>query len=158
MQNETWNEFKQRVWGTDYEIWHDGIESGGLDFYIQKEGSHVKEMLLKGLEAEDPTAVLGLYSFPADEIVDDLKKAFSRSASHFKIELAKLLYTIDEENRGAYRDTLIDRLQNAGDPGVQIAAAEAMSGFNDEAMQQALTQASKNADDNLVRAAALRSL
>ncbi len=115
MQNETWSEFKNRVWGTDYEIWHDGITPGGLEFRIQEEGEHVRDMLFAGLALEDPVAVLGMHSLSAEEVLEPLKKALEHSAGLFKVELCHLLAKIDLEHRSQYVAILTERLQHTSD-------------------------------------------
>lgn len=108
---ERWSQFKKHIWGTDYEIWHDGTDHVGLDYLIEKEGEHVKAMLFEGLAMKDPVAVRGLTFLPANEVRDVTKKALKQSSGLFKIELAGLLSNIDPENRGYYLEILHDRLE-----------------------------------------------
>lgn len=88
--NETWEEFKERIFGTPYMIWHDGV--GDYSHELSREGpEHVRRMLLEGLRNEDYVAAEALTQVDLPDLIPDLIQRLPKTTGKFKIELATML-------------------------------------------------------------------
>ncbi len=94
--NESWQVFKERIYGNDYMIWHDGVgdESQRL---AKEDPAHVKAMLLEGLAEKDYVAVEALKQAELPELLNDLRKLVFNESGKFQIELATYLQEKDSE-------------------------------------------------------------
>lgn len=88
--NENWEEFKERIFGTPYMIWHDGVGDYSREL-AREDPDHVRKMLLEGLLYEDYVAAEALKQVNLPELIPDLIQKLSKATGKFKIELATML-------------------------------------------------------------------
>lgn len=88
--NETWEEFRLRIFGTPYMIWHDGVGDHSREL-AREEPQHVRKMILEGLAQEDYVAAEALKQVDLSELVPDLIKRLPKVKGKFQIELATML-------------------------------------------------------------------
>lgn len=96
MSNEYWLEFKERIYGSDYMIWHDGVADCHYEL-SREDPTHVRTMLNEGLDAQDYVAVEALKQVDYPEWLPDLRKRLQKTKGKFQIELATYLQQKDPE-------------------------------------------------------------
>lgn len=96
MQNENWRGFKERIYGSDYMIWHDGVADCTYEL-SREDPAHVKQMILEGLAEEDYVAAEALKQVNLPELFPDLRKKVLQTRGKFQIELATYLQQKDPE-------------------------------------------------------------
>lgn len=94
--NENWREFKERIFGNDYMIWHDGVGDESRRLALE-DPVHVKQMILDGLKEEDYVAVEALKQLDLPEMLPDLRKQVQTTRGKYQIELATFLQEKDPE-------------------------------------------------------------
>jgi hypothetical protein len=106
---ENWKEFKERLFGNDYMIWHDGPNINEF-LLAQEDPQHVRQMVLDGLEAEDFVAVEALKSINIPELIPDLREKLKKVRGKFKVDLAVYLQEKDTPPDNRYALIVIDEI------------------------------------------------
>lgn len=88
--SETWYEFKERIFGTDYMIWHDGVGDYSREL-SREDPEHVRKMILDGLNYEDYVAAEALKQVDIPELIPELIERLPKVRGKFQIELATML-------------------------------------------------------------------
>lgn len=88
--NENWEEFKERIFGTPYMIWHDGVGDYSREL-AREDPDHVRKMLQEGLSNDDYVAVEALKQVNLPEFIPDLLLRLPNVKGKFQIELATML-------------------------------------------------------------------
>lgn len=109
--NENWEEFKERLFGSPYMIWHDGpdVDAGKLS---REDPAHLRKMLLDGLDYEDYVALEALKVVEMPEIIPDLREHLKKVKGKFKIELAAYLQEKDTPPDDRYARVLINEIEH----------------------------------------------
>ncbi len=77
MLKETYEEFRERIFGTPYLIWHDGPDCSSLGFLRGDEKEQAFVFLLQGLEEGDYVAIQGLSVLDPVRAVPFIRKAYA---------------------------------------------------------------------------------
>lgn len=88
--NETWEEFRLRIFGTPYMIWHDGVGDFSREL-AREDPQHVRKMILEGLAQEDYVAAEAIKQVDLSELIPDLIQRLPKVRGKFQIELATML-------------------------------------------------------------------
>lgn len=94
--NQNWYSFKERIYGNDYMIWHDGVGDEGRRL-AQEDPELVRCMILAGLRKEDYVAVEALRQVDIPNLLPSLREQLQKVHGKFKIELATFLQEKDPE-------------------------------------------------------------
>ncbi len=148
--DENWEDFRERVLGNAYMIWHDG----GIDEYaaakaLEKEDpAHVKDMLERGLLLEDYVAVEGIKLMKGDEWVSLVEKTLETSRFRLRIELAQYLQARFPERD--YSRYVVDVLQRSP-AAFRVDAAVALRNFSVPEVLDYLLESVRHDPEFLVR-------
>jgi hypothetical protein len=162
-KDETYEDFRERVFGTPYMVWHDGAHTGALSNVPTDEREHVAKMLTKGVVEEfDHVAVDAWGDFDPEAGVKILKPMLGESGNaQFRAALAKFLKKYD---RSASKQDVIVRNQelvDAVETAVGFAGLDAVMAAGDfptRKMINALLSHVEFSGDYLVRYHASNSL
>lgn len=115
-QKETYEEFRERVLGTAYEIWHDGGPYTGTLLAMQgAEKEHAFAMLLQGLRQGDYAVVEALGVLDAERALPEIKKIFPGAEAMLRVELVRFLLDHDPQvNLEECTDMLLSTFTNPG--------------------------------------------
>lgn len=108
-KGETYEAFRERVFGDAYAVWHDGPHLSGPLPSSGEEGDHNRAMLTQGAQQEDYAAIVGWEAFDAQQGVAVLKPLVATARKpEFIGRLVAFLQTHDTD---ATKQDIADREQ-----------------------------------------------
>ena len=142
---EIWSQFRERVFGSEFDIWHDGGVNYTAAWALKQENpAHVRAMLLEGLAKQDYVAILGLQLVEWSDLVELLTPCLelSHGTGKFRVELAQLLQAKaagqDLEGGGRdYSQYVLSELENPSSD-LRLYAAVALRNFPAESVMEGL--------------------
>jgi len=150
----SWEQFRQGVFGDPYLVWHDGPDFAELIRRWQHSRADVRELLLGGLDANEPLsaqsiAVLASDSHPPTDLLDELIARLPTSRDTFRVRLALAVFALTSDQSMARY--VVSVLSEPGYWTSRMDAAMALRDFAPtvetiDALARAVTD-----DNNLVR-------
>ncbi len=162
-ENETYAQFRERIFGEPYMVWHDGAYPGTLSNVDDKERGYVAKMLTMGvLEDRDHVAVDAWGDFDPEAGLKLLKPLIGKyQDAQFVAALTRFLQKYDngasDEENEAVEDAFVSSLNNAGSFG-SIDTVMTAKDFPSKKVIQALLDNVANSPEYLIRYHAANSL
>ncbi len=138
--SETWSQFRERLFGTEYDIWHDGGIDPSAPWTIKKEKpEHVLAMLQAGLEEGDYVAAMGLRLVEGEAGVDLAEKCLKELGKNEKFDAklqVELAQYLQEKRPGQdYSAYVLDMAKHSSFD-VRLYAAVALRFFHAEKVRE----------------------
>ena len=161
-EGENYERFRERVFGTPYEVFHDGAGVRGSMDRTPEEAEHTRKMLTEGVELQDHAAVIGWREFDAEAGVKILKPMVkTATADQFIAELVRFLQKYDKNESAAdkkAREELLNKvIQRAGSYG-SLSALMTSGEMPNKKIVESLLEKVATSDGYLVRYHAANAL
>jgi hypothetical protein len=158
MPNEdNYRRWKGAVFGSDYMIWHDGLDVSAVQSLTGDARENALGMLHKGVELKDPDAAQALAAMGEVSAVAEMRVQLRQSSGENKVRLALAIHALSPDESLA--NELIEVLENASlHRSTQTSAAIGLRNFGDSASERALLDAIEHNGNFLVRYHASESL
>ena len=154
---EEYYHWKSATFGSDYDIWHDGLNTASVESLTGEAHEKAMSMLRKGVELKDSYAAEALAAVRDVDAVPDLRAQLAQSSGDDKVRLARAINAISPDE--SLSKNLIDVLEDGSlHWGVRISAAVGLRDFQDEMSERALLETVERDSNYLVRYNASDSL
>lgn len=130
----TWHAWKQSTFGSDYEIWHDGLYTGAVTGLTGDARAHAIAMLRLGLSLGDVHAGEALAAMGDAADLDTMRTQLQRASGSERVKLALAIHRLQPDPALAHE--LVDTLQSRLSWSERIDAAIGLrhfAGADDEA-------------------------
>jgi len=144
-----WLAWKEATFGTDYMIWHDGLQTGGIARLRGDARAEMLRMLLLGLQLGDAVAAEALGAMGAEEALEGLRALLPDTRGRGRVKVALAIHDIAPDPDLA--SPIIEVLDTHPLWGDRIAAAIALRRFPADRADDALLHAVAHDADYLVR-------
>lgn len=151
----TWRAWKQATFGSEYEIWHDGLDLGAVTGLRGERRGEALTMLRLGLSLGDDRAAQALAAMGDESQLDGMRALLGASTGSQRVRLALALHRLQPDP--ALAAHLIAVLTSAAHWGERIDAAIGLRGFSGAHDEAALLAAVAD-PEYLVRNHACESL
>jgi len=148
--SESWPDFRERIFGSPYWIWHDGIPPSAIDNLKNENQEFLHDKILEGLKHKDYLAVYIIGKLNITKFVHLLQKEIRKAKDKYLIELAVTLNRMDPEHSQQYANDAIIALQDATLQ-TRMDAAMSLREFSPQLVSEALLKAIELETDHLVR-------
>ncbi len=152
---DRWREYKERVFGTEYMIWHDGLYTGAVTSLRGAERDEALEMLRLGVSLGDAHAAEALAAMGDRTSEASMREQLAVASGASRVRLALAIHEMAPDP--ALAAHLVDVLQSPAHWGVRIDAAIGLRHFAGAADERALLDAIED-PEYLVRYHACDSL
>lgn len=161
-EGEDYTAFRERVFGTPYEVFHDGPGVRGSMDRSPEEAEHSRRMLTEGVELQDHVAVVGWREFDPQAGLAILKPMVKTARDdQFIAELVKFLQKYDKRATRAdkkAREALLNKvIERAGSYG-SLHALMVSGGVPNRKLVESLLEKVASSDGYLVRYHAANAL
>jgi len=146
---ESWPEYRDRIFGTPYWIWHDGIPASSIDTLKKENQELLNHMVIEGLNQKDYLAVFIIRNLNFTKFIPRLQKEIKPAKDKFLIELAITLNKLDPENAKHYANDAIIALQDSA-WSTRMDAAIALREFSADHVDEALFKTIEKDTEHLV--------
>lgn len=157
MPNETYEEFRERMLGSAYMIWHDGGPDTSLLSGLRgEEREYAFAMLLEGLQEGDYAAVQALRAFETMRALPYIQRMLPGASAQLRLELARFLNDYDP---AADRDALAELvMQLVFTPATCLDAAIVLRYFPTTKVKEFLLETVAKSSEYFIRYHAANSL
>jgi len=150
-----WRRWREQTFGTDFEIWHDGLALENLESLDAAERAKVVRLCLEGLRQTDWVAAEVLAALGATDSVPAIDRAFSQAAPDGLSRIAVALRRLT--GKDGYAAPVIALLRSTQHWSLRAEAARALGAFSGPEAIAALEEAAAD-PEYLVRVHACNSL
>lgn len=149
MKEEDWRAWKEKTFGTEYMIWHDGLYVGCVQDLKGKEREDALAMLRFGLSLGDAHAAEALAAMADRETIDSMRTQLAKSEGADRVRIALAIHAVEPEPKLA--EHLVAVLKSNAFWSVRIDAAMGLRHFSGPADELALLESVEKDPDYLVR-------
>lgn len=149
----SWDDLRQRLFGTPYEVWHDGIQEGQLDL---ADPAELRATLSEGLEAGDWVAAVAVRRLADPALLPLVAARLGIGGGRFAVEAARAIASLGGDRRAATA-WVVEALGWGGWPD-RLDVAMGLRHLPGEGVIEALLAAVENDPEYLVRYHAAESL
>lgn len=154
--DDTYRQWKEKLFGSDYMIWHDGLYERGVSALRGAAREEAVRMLRVGLAYDDAYAAQALAAMDERDATEDVRALLPRVSGGARVRVALALFRLAADPAMAAEIGAV--LAPSALPwGERIDAAIALRDFTDDASERALLAAIDD-DEYLVRYHACNSL
>ncbi|MFH1329364.1 MAG: hypothetical protein ABIJ48_01700 [Actinomycetota bacterium] len=148
-----WDDLRERLFGTPYEVWHDGIHEGQLD---ATDPAELRAALPEGLAARDWVAAVAARRLGDRDLLPVVAARLGIGRGRFAVEAARPIITLGGDHEAAIA-WVIEALGRGGWPD-RLDVAVGLRHLPDDRVVAALLTAVEGDPDYLVRYHAAESL
>lgn len=151
-----WREYKERVFGTEYMIWHDGLDTSAVASSTGAAREDTLTMLRLGVSLGDAHAAQALSVMGDAESTSAMRAQLARACGTSRVRLARAIHALSPDP--ALAAELVGVLRSPDHWSVRIDAAIGLRDFGGEGDERALLDAVAGDPEYLVRYHAAESL
>lgn len=156
MERDEYGAWKLATFGSDYMIWHDGLNTGAVTELVGDARARAVQMLRLGVDIGDSHAAEALAAMGESSSVEALRALLARSRGEDRVRVALAIHRLGSEPSLAAH--LVDVLRGPLHWGERMAAAIGLRHFDGRNDELALLDAVEHDAEYLVRYHAAESL
>jgi hypothetical protein len=99
----TWDDLRQRLFGTPYEVWHDGIQETALD---QADQAELRAAIPEGLAAGDWVAAVAVRRLGDPALLPQVAAYLEIGSGRFAVEVARAVAALGGDQAAAVASAL----------------------------------------------------
>lgn len=155
--DEEYYHWKSATFGSNYDIWHDGLNTSAVQSLTGEARENAVNMLRQGVELKDSHAAQALAAMGEVDVVHQLRAQLAQSSGESKVRVARAINAIQPDE--SLSTELIEVLEDGSlHWGIRIDAAIGLREFGNDISERALLRVVEHDGKYLVRYHASESL